>query len=112
MLKQVETEAIGGASGLAVSTDGKNVYLGDRGRDIIQVFARDGTTGALTFVETLQDNGFVHGLKTPRSLVVSPDGRYLYAVGSTEDALTVFRRNATTGALTFLEQHPEGSTPV
>jgi len=111
-LTQIDTDAIGNSAALAVSGDGKNVYLSDRGRDVIEVFARDGTTGALTFVETQQDNSFVHGLKTPRSLVVSPDGRYLYAVGSTEDALTVFRRNVTTGRLTFLEEHPEESTPV
>src|SRR5262249_34740631 len=111
-LTQIDTDAIGNSAALALSGDGKNVYLSDRGRDVIEVFARDGTTGALTFVEIQQDNSFVHGLKTPRSLVVSPDGRYLYAVGSTEDALTVFRRNVTTGRLTFLEEHPEESTPV
>jgi len=111
-LTPIDTDAIGNSAALAVSADGKNVYLADRGLDVIQVFARDGTTGVLTFLEIQRDNSFVHGLKTPRSLAVSPDGRYLYAVGSTEDAITVFRRNTTTGRLTFLEEHPEEATPV
>src|SRR5262245_22620455 len=110
-LTQVDSEPIGFGSAVAVSPDGANVYVADRGFDTLTVFARNAMTGALTFVEAQSNNHFVHGLKTPRSVAVSLDGAYVYTVSSTDDSLAVFRRDASSGALTFLEHHPEGSVP-
>src|SRR5262245_52514819 len=78
-------DGVGGVDGLAssadvaVSPDGKNVYVSGAGDDAIAVFARDAATGALEFVEQ-QKNGVagVQGLSVPEGLVVSPDGTDVY----------------------------------
>jgi len=101
-------DGVGGVSGLslvftvAVSPDGKHVYsISIDGA--VAVFARNPTSGGLTFVEAESDgqNG-VDGLAFGRDIVVSPDGAHVYAAGLGDDAVAIFSRNATTGALTFL----------
>ena len=39
---------------------------------------------------------------------MSPDGKYLYLVGDTDNALTIFSRNPDTGQLTHLETLRDG----
>ena len=92
--------------GIAVSPDGKSVYLTTRsplasGAQGISVFARDTGTGMLTFLEIQREGvGGVSGLYDPRAVVVSGDGLNVYA--RSRSALATFARNATTGALTFV----------
>jgi DNA-binding beta-propeller fold protein YncE len=43
----------------------------------------------------------VDGLRTPRGVVVSRDGRDVYVAGSGEDAIATFRRDAESGRLQF-----------
>jgi cysteine-rich repeat protein len=92
--------------GIAVSPDGKSVYLTTRsplasGAQGISVFARDTGTGLLTFLEIQREGvGGVSGLYDPRAVVVSGDGLNVYA--RSRSALATFARNATTGALTFV----------
>jgi 6-phosphogluconolactonase (cycloisomerase 2 family) len=81
------------------------------------IFERNKTTGAITQLDS--PNGCVAldgdgvtctaaiGLEDPRSLVVSKNGKHVYVVSYVSDALTVFDRHATTGALTQLPA-PEG----
>lgn len=84
--------------GLAASPDGQHLYVaslsnpdtGDQGG--IAFFARDSTTGELTFVERL--------LEDAQYLETSPDGRYLYA---SSDGVTVYSRNEASGELTFVQ---------
>jgi cysteine-rich repeat protein len=90
-------------SGVAVSSDGNTVYAASPGDSAIVVFSRNAGTGDITFVEVQRDGGAVDGLKGASAVVVSPDNAYVYAVGHAEDAVAVFRRNTTTGALRFLE---------
>lgn len=45
----------------------------------------------------------VDGMVWPTKVVVSPDGRNVYAAALASSAVAVFRRDATTGALTFVE---------
>ncbi len=47
----------------------------------------------------------VTGLYGAHGVVVSPDGTYVYATGSSSEALVVFDRDPATGALTFVETH-------
>jgi 6-phosphogluconolactonase (cycloisomerase 2 family) len=101
------------AIALAVSPDGSHLYVAGLTRDNITVFSRDAVTGALTFVEAHKDgeNG-VDGLNGARSVAVSADGLDVY-VGSVEDkALAVFRRNAGTGELTFVEFEAVGAQGI
>ena len=87
-----------------VSPDGKNVYVTGFNNNSVAVFSRNSITGALTFIEVHKQNiDGVDGLDSPTSMKVSPDGKNVYVAGFVNDAIAVFSRNATTGALTFVE---------
>jgi 6-phosphogluconolactonase (cycloisomerase 2 family) len=94
------------ASSVTLSPDGDHLYAAASNDDAITVFSRNLTTGALTFVGVSRrgEDG-VEGLDGPRSVTVSPDGSHVYAASIFDDSLTVFNRNTTTGALTFVEIH-------
>ena len=97
-------EGLAGVLALAVSKDGRNVYAAGGSSDAVVAFGRDATTGALAFVGA-QKNGVdgVDGLSFPSSLVLSPDDKHLYVTGTHANALAVFTRDATSGALSFVE---------
>jgi 6-phosphogluconolactonase (cycloisomerase 2 family) len=90
-----------GPYALAISPDGAHLYVASFDDDAVAVFARDETTGVLTFVEREKNGiGGVDGLDGARALAISPDGAHLYVAGSLGRALVTFARDATTGALT------------
>ncbi|MDA1215525.1 MAG: beta-propeller fold lactonase family protein [Chloroflexi bacterium] len=112
---EFKQNGVGGVSGLdgivfvTVSPDGKHVYTAATNDNAVAVFSRNATTGALTFVEFKQDGvAGVDGLQQARSVIVSPDGKHVYASSSIDNAVAVFSRNATTGALSFVEVHKDG----
>jgi 6-phosphogluconolactonase (cycloisomerase 2 family) len=104
---------LNGAESVAVSPDGKHVYAAGQNDDAVAVFSRNSGTGALTFVEAIVDGtGGADLLNGAESVAVSPDGKNVYAASLDDWAITVFTRNATTGALTFLEAHEDGAAGV
>lgn len=115
---QVVVDGVGGASGLAVasgvacSPDGAHVYVAASalGGSVV-VFARDATTGALTFIER-QTNGAaaVDGLGETYAIAVSPDGRHVYATARADRSIVGFSRDSVTGALQFLERVGESES--
>lgn len=117
---EVHKDGFGGVDGLfypvsvAVSPDGAHVYVASRFDNAVAVFARDASTGRLTFVEVQKDGvGGVVGLDHVESLAMSPDGTHVYAANDgvtyTYPAfLAVFARDPSTGTLTFLEVHEDG----
>ena len=97
-------DGLNGASSVAVSPDGLNVFVTGRNDDAVAVFRRDPNTGNLTFVEVQRDGeGGVTRLNAPTSVVVSPDGNSVIVAAESDSALTIFRRDAATGALTFVQ---------
>jgi 6-phosphogluconolactonase (cycloisomerase 2 family) len=109
------------AGDMKISPDGDHLYLrSDTPVSELRVFARDGVSGALTLVQTLQDDvGGVDGLDGGGEIVVSPDGKHVYVAsgsdpfdppGTSDDSIAVFSRDAATGQLTFLELETEGLT--
>ena len=106
---------LGGAIAVTVSPDGNFLYAAGQSDNAIATFSRNTTTGALTFVEediNGMDDGFgnmINGLSAAESVAVSPDGNFLYAAGRDDDAVVTFSRNATTGALTFIEVDINGT---
>ncbi len=99
-----------GATAVAVSPDGKNVYIASSRSDAIAIFDRNTATGALAqklFVSgcvsedgsagTCQDG---KALNAVRGVAVSADGRNVYAGSDLSDGVAIFDRNETTGALT------------
>jgi 6-phosphogluconolactonase (cycloisomerase 2 family) len=101
---------LGGAFAVAVSPDGKHIYVAGISDDAVAAFSRNSSTGKLTFVEAEVDevNG-VDGLEGANGVAVSPDGKHVYVIGTSDDALAAFTRNATTGALAFIEVHKDDS---
>jgi len=112
---EVQRDGVAGVDGLAaarsvfVSPDGKHVYVAGALDHAVAVFSRNAATGQLTFVEVQKQGvGGVDGIGTAFGVTVSPDGRQVYAAGLTSQAVAVFDRNSTTGALTFVEVQKEG----
>jgi 6-phosphogluconolactonase (cycloisomerase 2 family) len=106
-------DGLGGAFKLAVSPDGAHVYVLGIDEDAVAVFSRNATTGALTFVEVQRDGvGGVDGIARPWNLALSPDGAHLYVTSTVDNAVAVFARNATTGALAFVEAQRDGVAGV
>ena len=92
------------AVSLAMSPDGRHVYVAAAGDNAISVFRRDAASGALEFVEAEFDGAAgVDGLLGAHFVEVSRDGSHVYASGGAEDAIAVFERNRATGELSFVE---------
>ncbi|MBX9254023.1 beta-propeller fold lactonase family protein [Desmonostoc muscorum CCALA 125] len=106
-------DGLGSAEALALSPDGKFLYVPGYGDSALAVFERDEQTGKLTFVEVQKDdtNG-VDGLANATSVTVSPDGKYLYATGYGDSAVAVFERDKLTGKLTFVEVQKDDTNGV
>jgi DNA-binding beta-propeller fold protein YncE len=101
--------------GLAVSPDGKSVYVASVGDDAVTRFERDVDSGALTFgdcitgdldadaqcliLPTAVATGADSGMDGLRAVVVSPDGKSAYAIATEDDAVIRFDRDLDTGAL-------------
>jgi len=92
------------ASALAVSPNEEHVYLTSYDDHGLSLFERDLNSGELTFIEAY-NNGVsgVTGLEGTKSVLVSPDGRHVYATGQIESSLVFFERDQLTGKLTFID---------
>jgi 6-phosphogluconolactonase (cycloisomerase 2 family) len=96
------------AYGVAVSPDGRQVYVAARDADAVTTFARDGVTGALSFVSCVADPGSpaasgcdrAPGLNGPVFIAIAPDGGSLLVAAWDGSAVLAFARDPTTGRLT------------
>lgn len=103
---------IEGVSGVVVSPDGKHVYTSAGVENAIAAFERSGD-GQLVprGVWRNGEHGIV-GLARATSLVISADGRSVYASSSgTEAAVVAFGRDAATGTLTYVGSTTEADGP-
>ena len=115
---QEQVNGVGGVTGLGapagpravdVSPDGRHVYVAAAGDGAVAVFARDPATGALAFVQAKREGvDGVHGLGGAWSVADGAYGQHLYAASFADHAVAVFARDATTGALTFVETQVNG----
>ncbi|AFY36089.1 beta-propeller fold lactonase family protein [Calothrix sp. PCC 7507] len=100
---------LGQVSSITVSPDNNFLYTTGLNDSAVAVFKRDATTGKLSFVEVKKDGvGGVDGLGGVFSATISPDGQYLYAAGYYDSAVAVFKRDKTTGKLSFVEVKKDG----
>ncbi len=99
-----EVDGLAGVTALAISPDGATLYAAGFVDQAVAVFSIDGSSGKLSFEEAEVDgqadagdlSGTVTGLGGPVDVAVSHDGRWVYAVGSAEGAVVVFRRDVST----------------
>jgi DNA-binding beta-propeller fold protein YncE len=98
-----------GSDAVAISPDGKSLYVASSKSNAIAVFKRNIKTGTLTqrsgragciAAESAGGCAGAVGLDHPNSVAVSPAGDNVYATSLGSDAVTVFSRNSATGALT------------
>lgn len=97
-----------GSRAIAVSADGKNVYVASSRSNAIAVFRRNPKTGALgqpsgaagcVAAKGAFECGKAVGLNGPNSVAVSPNGRNVYVTSRGSNAVTAFKRDRSTGAL-------------
>ena len=89
-----------GASTVAVSPDGANVYVGSEVDGSIAILDRDTSTGALSWDICVEDDdapgvgcgSTVAALNDVRSLAISPDGEHLYAASIGNHAIQILDR--------------------
>ena len=87
------------------SADGRNGYAGNRLHASIAIFSV-AADGRLTYVGEEWTRG-----NYPRSFSIDPTGRFLYCCNQRADAVTVFRVNPATGALSFTGQYVAVGNP-
>jgi DNA-binding beta-propeller fold protein YncE len=112
-----------GSRAIAVSPDGRNVYVASFLSDAIAVFDRNPVTGALTQPKgkagcvasvvgkakgAAQACGLAIGLDGANSVAVSPDGRDVYATSRGSAGVVTFLRNRRTGQLRQLPPSASG----
>ena len=94
---------------IAVSPDGANIYASTVSfPNTIAAYRVDSDLDSVDFIEAYSDGvDGVHLSGYPQELTVSPDGAHVY-VGQTNtddpETISVFRRDAATGRLTFVQE--------
>lgn len=86
---------VDGATSLAISPDGANLYLTSGPNEMVTVFARDSQTGALTW--TPGGHSFDPVLQGASAVRVSPDGANVYVCSADGDGLVVYDRGPAGG---------------
>jgi DNA-binding beta-propeller fold protein YncE len=114
------SSGLAGASGVAVSPDGKNVYVTASTARSLLVFARDGATGDLAPAGCISEDGSDGrcadgtGLYGASSVTVAPDGGQVFVTADRVGAVTAYARNAQDGSLTpqdcLLDAAPKGGS--
>jgi DNA-binding beta-propeller fold protein YncE len=107
-----------GANSVAVSSDGRSVYVASNLDSAVVAFRRDPTSGALTPAGCVEDAGAgsgcaasAPGLEHAISVAVSPDGKSAYAVSAGDSAIVSFDRDPISGALSFEHCYSEAVVP-
>ena len=107
----VADPAIDGATAIAVSPDGRHAYTTSgadaRGSGALAILARDREGGALTpvagragCISQRGDCRRAGGLEGAAAIAFSPDGADAYVISALGCAVVIFRRHASSGALT------------
>jgi 6-phosphogluconolactonase (cycloisomerase 2 family) len=83
------------AAELAISADGRFVYVSNRGENTLLVYATDPRTGLLTLVQRVACGGV-----SPWSFSLHPSGRWLLVANLVSDTVNVFSVDRLSGRVT------------
>jgi DNA-binding beta-propeller fold protein YncE len=93
--------ALGGASRVATSPDGNDVYVAATGDNAVSVFQRTGTGQLGLRAVYPNGSGGLTDLNTPTDVALSPDGNYVYVPAYGSNALNIFSRSSADGGLSL-----------
>jgi 6-phosphogluconolactonase len=97
-----------GSADIHVSTDGKFLYVSNRGEsNTIGIFKINSSTGLLTWIDHQSTLG-----KTPRNFSLDPSGNFLLVANQNTDDIIIFKRNKNTGLLTDTGKKINVPSPV
>jgi len=99
-----ETALLSKIRDLKMASDGKTLYVAASDDHAINVFSRDTNDGQLSLLQVIENGSPIEmGLAEVYALALSPDGQFLYAVGSVSDSVAVFSIEPTDGSLSYVE---------
>jgi DNA-binding beta-propeller fold protein YncE len=106
---QMGVAAVGDPSAIAISPDGKSVYVTSQLNNTIAEFEVESSgllkkVGCITHESSLAEceTTGANGLENPYGVTVSPEGENVYVTAFSEEAIGEFKRNTETGVLTQL----------
>ncbi|WP_338471984.1 lactonase family protein [Niallia sp. XMNu-256] len=94
-------------SAIHTSSDGKFIYVGNRGHNSIAIFKSDPQTGRLDFVTHVSTEG-----DWPRDFALDPTERFLIASNQNSGNLVLFSRDPETGLLKSIQKDISVPDPV
>jgi 6-phosphogluconolactonase len=94
-------------SEIAITRDGRWLYVGNRGHDSLARFSIDEATGAAVLLGHTPSGG-----KTPRHFAFDPSGAYLAVANQDSDSIAVFAVDRANGDLTMLPAAVHTGTPT
>ena len=100
-----------GAVDATFSQNSNDLYVNNTIDDAVYHYARNSTTGLLSYVTKFDNGSDYPNLLNPRSIAINPDQNVAVAA-SANGALVTFGRNTSTGALTYLASVVNGGVDV
>jgi 6-phosphogluconolactonase (cycloisomerase 2 family) len=86
---------------VVISPDGAHVYAATREDRTIRTYVRDGATGALTLIDTLQVEPL--GFHSQSVIDLTSDGATVYVTTFSPEGILAFERDPGTGALSLID---------
>jgi 6-phosphogluconolactonase len=94
-----------GSGDIHCSPDGKFLYATNRGSyNNIVIYSVDAINGKLKYIGLEPTKG-----KTPRNFTIDPSGNFLLVANQNSDSVIIFKRDKTTGLLTYTSQFETGN---
>jgi 6-phosphogluconolactonase len=102
-----EKSTANSCSEIAISPEGRHLYVGNRGHDSVACFAIDETEGRAIFLSTTPSGG-----RTPRHFAFDPSGAFLVVGNQDDDCIAVFKVEHRTGDLRLVSGVTYSGTPT